>query len=355
MDPGPGPKPTPRSVALHYQGTPAFLAYRDGEGDWETLTGDATLQVTGPYEIVSACVLPSQDVFAEIRHLTPDDGATVEFSCISLPALTGKVTGAMAQPGTVTCGDVSATDPGLNGPWTFELANLPEGDNEVVAINDTSVLVEHGIYVSGDVTLPTIDLNAGSPLSTLPLTIQGVQPGEVVDASVSLDTAHAHASISSGTSTAVKLVPASQLQSGDVQSLFVDVQGAVVERSAYVRDFTGSQTTFVLPPPFAADLTPSGSSPSVTWQQLPTNDSVQWELSGYGHVYVDTLVSASERWLATTGGNALTLDLPPGYDPRLAMNAAGGYDSLLTAQNVTADGITYSVALSHHVGPGSAR
>lgn len=213
QDDGPPALP-PRFAQLHFDSEPALVAVYDSSGQWRALAGTnltyGILLVSGQsrYTALAVCVAGAQ-----VRTLiVSDDRTELAMSC-GRPPLT--VSGSMAQPGTVTLGERSASS--TTPSWSFQLParrSLPV----LVASDGERVMVQRNLTVFEDLTLPPIDLSVAHALIAhpFPLTVSDLATGERLTATTRLVTAKLpDGALLYGGALPAKIAPAAALIAGE--------------------------------------------------------------------------------------------------------------------------------------------
>lgn len=208
------PLPTSGYVTFQADAELLYAAFRSAEGTtWQrkpNLTGNRFVQlVDGPYTVMVVCsalpsgpnqpVRPPHTILYSGRFYAGRGGQPppeIQLSCRHAQPTPFVVRGAMAEPGTVTLGKqrASSTQPG----WTFEFPVAP-GTYDLIAAGRTGapaaerVVVQRGLVIEGDRTLPPIDL-AQQGVALAPVEIGAIRasvPGEIASAVTLLRTVEA--------------------------------------------------------------------------------------------------------------------------------------------------------------------
>ena len=191
--------------------------------------------------------------------------------------------------------------------WQFSLDVVP-GMHDLFAYNDARVVLRRDLAVTTASSQPTIDLAAGSALTSVPFTVTGAGT-DTVGSEYELLTGNDYA-FWTGTASSVKTVPASLVTTNDFAFLVITASGSSTFRYAdETYDSTAGTTFDLLPKLTGIQLTDH----SATWSSIPQG-------SASLHIYSNTAVTsnanvnATESWLGTK--TSLDLDLAiPGYDP----------------------------------------
>jgi hypothetical protein len=325
----------PNIVTVELSDTPAFVAYRDGDGPWQTPeampANTYTLHVTAAYRFLWVCTYPSGGFDAQLELATLDDGPHAQFFCESpTQTPTVAVTGQMAQAGSVSMTDFAKS---ATAPWTFHLDVVP-GAHELVAASSDRVSIQRDLAIAAAETLPTIDVVAnGTALDTVPVTITGVGAGDMLGTHVDLSTTHDYNQVWSGTTSTMRTVPASLLHAGDRQVLWVTASTPTTFRGG-ASIFTGTETTFAMMPPLTGvSFGPASGGLAAMWSNLPPHSQLDFWLDTFASPVVSVQhVAATKHWLDATGATSLTFDSSaPGYRAEWIVDLAGKYSRTFSA------------------------
>jgi hypothetical protein len=350
-----GVTPGSNVVTLQPLQPPAFIAYRDGKGPWQTPVKDSrgnyTLNVTHDYQWVIVCT-SGADFDAELQGATFSDGASQFAFCFAYtPPATVSVTGQMVQAGSVMMTDTATS---TTPAWAFNL-NVPTGPHELVAIGGNRMVIRRGEMITAATALPPIDVaTQGTAMTPLSLTVNNLG-SDTLGVELDLFTGNDIALMNSAT-TMLQAPPASLLLASDSQDLFVSASGAGSQRDAFAT-FTGTETSFALPPVLTGvTYAVSGGDVSATWGALPSYTDLKLMTSGSSTTAATSqTVTASKSWIAETGATQLVFDAaPPGYDPAWKINTAGPYIRELFADD-NSGSILYSSAVVERVNGAVAR
>jgi hypothetical protein len=318
------PPKQPVAVEFDVYGTPAFIAYRDGSGAWQTPTGDAqgayTLMVTDDYQVVVTCT-DAGDAQSTLVSAMADDGTQYVF-CNSGggPTATVAVTGTMKQAGDVYMED-QATGSAAN--WPVNL-NVSVRTHDLIAV-DTGhhMLIQRGLDITGPTTLDPIDLTGAPAMTPVTLTLNGAGSGDMLFNAIELLTANDFTMWSSPT-TSLYAPPSSLLGSSDYEFIIAEAYTNTQYRYADSQ-FTGTETSFTLPDPLTGVTFGKGS---VTWTSLPAMfDGAELRIDqANGQALVEQDVRATKAWLDAKHVTTLTFDAqPPGYEAAWNVDTGGSY------------------------------
>lgn len=172
------------AVAIQTDVPPALVIYREGAaGPWQSAPRlKATtyeIQVNGPYTVMVVCT-SDFGTFTYLNSLTLQDTPLVQVFCEFSQEEPYVVNGLMVQSGSVTLGDMQIFDQGPNWPFSFPV--FP-GRHDLLAFTSDRALIQRAIPVTGDVTLPPIDLaQQGVSLVSAPIAVSNPFPGEELSA-----------------------------------------------------------------------------------------------------------------------------------------------------------------------------
>jgi len=317
-DVNPCPESAPNLVKV-FVGGAEFVAYRDGDGPWQTprVDGDQyNLCVAHDYVVVAACTY-SGGAF-EVNQYASTVGICRDYP--TTVATTVTVSGDMVQPGEVWIGPFFGALLPTPGPWSFHVP-VPPGTHALVASSDFNgvangrVAIRRDQVIEGDTTEPVIDLDVeGTATSHVGLTITNGLADETLSTSTFL-AIDEWAQISSTSSTVAHVVPAELLLPTDQQNVDVGAV-ATIGRASFRRGvdaiFTG-ETSFTLldrlPETALHDDGRGASLPA-----LPDGSAHAFlNVTGGGG---STIATASSGWLDAHATLEVTFDASaPGYDP----------------------------------------
>jgi hypothetical protein len=274
--------------------------------------------------------------------------------CAATSAERFVVGGMLAQGGTVSLGD-SWREIFDAGTWTLD---IPAGTYDLVATTGTESLstaphavINRDVTINGATTLPAIDIDAtGVALQERALSVTNVTSG-VVDTGTFLvvDEGRAYAPISRATTETAHVLPASALQAGEVQWIYINAttQGADVR-------FTGSETSIALLPPLDEVTFTAATQVAASWPSIPIASYTSVTLNVNGRATNgDSLaqsLTASRGWLERNGDTSIAIDTSaPGYDPAWNFNPTAMHSLQLMVQAAEVNNISlWSGALQTH-------
>lgn len=335
--------PTQVTVAV-FGTTPALVAYRDGGSAWQTPTGDGsgnyTLTVTNDYQMVVACH-DSANASSQLLEATAADGRQLVFCSVpgSGTPTTVAMTGHMVQAGDVWFGDTASS---TTAPWDFTLNTTP-GMHDVIAMSTAhGMVIRRNQNVTTGGAIPSIDVaNEGTAMTSIQLTINGVG-SDTLDTELDLFTQNEFATWLGSTPT-IYAPPASLLTASDFQFLFVQAHNATSARFADTQ-FTGSETTFDLPPALTGIAFGAGKA---SWGSLPAYDQATFDMQQSGTLAISQSVVATKGWIEATHATSLGFDaMPPGFDASWSVDASTSYLSTFqvthTQGSVTTGAVVFS-------------
>ncbi len=348
------------SGAVHLtvlDGPPVFIAYRDGDGPWQTpvrdSAGDFALHVRADYRWVVVCTGGAM-FDSELGAATVADGATVTVTCGEPPHAPGPariaVSGQMQQPGWVFLDSSSYS---ARPSWSFELSAEP-GLHDLVAYDDTTVAVRRDQDIT-DATSLAIDLDReGTTGEPTALTFDNAGD-DVVGAFIEWHLAHDTVPVFS-LATTVLVPPPSLVSPDDREELEVTTFAGTSARST-ARELTVHfhgelpATRYTL----SSDLTrfrfpPSARDIAVRWTASQPGSHIElWAMAVAGGPPVQH-ASLTASWVAATGATAFAFDddLPCGYDPRWRIDPATSYRRVLRVSE-TVGPIDYASTLDELV------
>jgi hypothetical protein len=308
------PPPQPLAVELDVFGTPSFIAYRDGDGAWQTPTDDGqgtyTLMATDDYQAVIVCA-SGGDAQSTLLSATVGDGRQFVFCDVGSgdPPATVTVTGTMQQAGQVYMDDEAESD---TPNWNVALDVVP-GTHDLYAIDtDHHMLIRRGLDIAAATTLDPIDLTGAASMTPVTLTLGGVGTGDMLYDAIDTFTDNGFLELTS-TTTSLYAPPVSLLTGNDFQFIVAEAYSANDYRYAQAQ-FTGTETAFTLPDPLTGITFGKGS---VSWTSLPAmydgGSLTLDQTTAQGSV--EQVVQATGRWLAAKQVTTLAFDVqPPGYD-----------------------------------------
>ena len=294
------------TVSAPSGGFPGFMAYQDGDSPWKPLSesgGAYSFSVTDAAGRYGLCIGTTEQAGAAVHaKLSIFYGTLAEMGSLAIqipqpevpgPAVTGNLLGlASTDVGTVTIGGSAATGI-LPDAAAFSLSPGPAGVYDLISCNSVGgtngfgpasrVLVKRGIPTSLGANLGNLDLNAdGVATQSQAIAVTGLgNAGAIVfEAFAGFDTAQrlkagqgfvdlgGQVDLSNASAGRYPAVPASRLQSGDLQEFRVRKDW----RSAVVYFKTPQDLHVDMPLDLAAptvDETSTAPSPRVTVRWTP--------------------------------------------------------------------------------------
>lgn len=291
--------------------------YRNGRGAWQVpeqdAFGDYVLRVSDDYQIVAACDDETGFAVSQTsgRFL---DGSFAFVACFLLgppPPPGSQISGHMVQAGDVFMdGRASST----TAEWDFVL-DVEPGTHDLIAIDGTSALIRRGLSITGDTTLPTIDVEVeGDGLVGVPYLLDGVEPGDTVTPQVTWFTDNGYAWIE-GTPFELVAPPPSLVDANDGLDVDISAETATTLRSVGTA-FEPGQSSYqleLLPVITRLSWALDGDVLEASWSTLPDYLDMNVMLIAGSSVQH---VSASRSWIELHGATSLGFDaMPPDYDP----------------------------------------
>jgi hypothetical protein len=299
-------------VSVTVEGTDVLVAYRDGQGPWivpnRAANGDYLLQVTADYQLVLVCA--DHDGFdAELYRATLAERPHIHSVCIRNVMIPPdfNVTGQMKQSGWVY---MTNHDNGSTSPWMFSITTEP-GTHDLLAYDDTSVLIRRDLSIPAATTLAMVDLaQGGAPLGHIPVTVTNAAADDTIATDVELQMAHDTAYID-GTATAFHVPPDSLVRASDVTRALVFAYSSRAFRSVYAPVPT-SHASYTLMPVLDATFTTITGTIAATWTSLPPKDELRLDV---GTSTSSQMVTATAGYLAAHPTSQLVFDAsPPGWN-----------------------------------------
>ena len=319
------------TVTLSVVGDAAQLVeYRDGSGAWQAATGtgpDYQLHVTNDYQVMIVC-----EDFASELALAAADGPTYVYACPVDKRPTVNVTGFVKQAGDVWFGN-SVGDYG--GPTQFQLFAMA-GTHDMLAYDlaMTHAVMKHDIVVgTQNIDLGDIDIDAGSALGTLPITLNNELPNDLVFMSTGVTTGNGDTFVvgQADTLPQVHPLPASVLAAKDRRFLEVSASSETSDRDVTYDHFDPtSQHQVTLPDPIAGvtfSFTPTQYV--AKWTALPDSDWIRLDVS---EGITQVSLNASRGYLAAHPGvTQLAFDpTVPGMQSKWILDTTGQTRGSLT-------------------------
>ena len=289
--------------------TPTLIEYRDGKGQWTVpemvFMQRYELDVTNDYDLVVVCADGIGGFDAERLLATASDGPTMELGCNSGPAATGTtvtVNGQMNQPGTVWL-DNSATS--MTAPWTYHV-DVPTGMHDLVATDNTRLVLRRGIDISVPSTEPVIDLDANSvALTPVPVSVTNVADDDTLTTETYLETQYELSQLAFVPGATAETLPSAMMQANDFQLSVTAASNDEYDRWAYAQQpSTGSLE--LLPRLSGVTCEIDADRTLATFSALPTVDEV--DLYVTGTATQGQHVVATPAWIAATGSASIGFD-----------------------------------------------
>jgi hypothetical protein len=290
---------------------PVFIRYREGSGPWQEpkrVGANFELRINERYELIAVCGDTSVGFDVGVEASTfEDSGGSTYLPCFTpfAAGATHKLSGTMAQPGTVTIGYASAT--GAAASWSFEL-DAYEGTVDLLAVGGGRARLVRDIEVTTATTVPAISVSSSPLLASLPLTVTGLQSSDVLHTQTILLTANSFLTAADETSSTARLVPDSQLEPLDRQYVLMRAESGDTYRRAFFRHVSSASMSQIALLPPLTDVQLAGSTAS--WTTLPSGrrQLLLYSPTSSFHIF------ATEDWLGTS--TSLTLDTEiPGFMP----------------------------------------
>ena len=318
------------SVLVTTFSPPDFIAFRTGNGPWQTPTadsnGDYPITVSDDYLVLVVCDdAGSGSAFdaEEFGFTFSGDGATVSVFCNEpSPGATAsgsgsnvRVTGTMVQAGSVQVGGVASQS--ATAAWAYS-ATVPTGPHDVLAIDTANNAVfDHAIDFEGSAAIgPAIDTGSGAALDVQPLVVTNLGSGQVFSESAVSSTDLSV--LAQGSADNVVGLPASELAADDFQFFDLVTLGATTEQLAEAFEIgpvTLPATYAMLGDFTTASFKVAATGASGSWTTLPasTFDSVGFFI-GNNEQTQSQQISASASYLTARALTTLEFDdSAPGY------------------------------------------
>ena len=300
--------------------------YRNGRGAWQVpeqdASGDYVLRVSDDYQVVAAC--DNDTAFdASLKAGRFLDGSFAVVSCFlgsdDPPPVRAQVSGHMVQAGDVFMDGIATS---ATAGWDFVL-DVEPGTHDLIAVGGTQALIRRNLSITGDTSLPTIDVEAeGAAMVGVPYFLDGVDPDDTVTPEVTWFTGNGYAWISG---TAFELIgpPSSLVDANDGLDVFIWAETATTQRSVGTAYEPGQPSYDFTLLPVISGLTWAldGDVMEASWSTLPDHSDLNVILLAGSSAQ---RVSASRSWIELHGASSLGFDaLPPDFDPawRIDTNA----------------------------------
>lgn len=363
-EPVPGdPAPVPaHRVTVDTLSAPALVAYREGDGPWQTLRASLPstfeLEARGPYRVTAVCDDGHGNVTVWQLARTPADPLHLVMPCQRDVARV-TVSGRMKQRGQVLMDD--AVDAASTSDWTFSL-DAAWGTHDLIALAGGRVAFRRGIDAKGPgadpivVLAPPLDLAAeGSDLVPVALTASNATPAEALTAAVRLEVGLARATVYRGAPEAAKAVPAAALAATDAQIASVTaLDGA--SRRIRSRPLAGTDPTpFTLPERLGpVSFSVTEGQLAAAWSTLPPHDLVNLSLIATGDAeqlrFHD--LELSPGYITATGARRAAIELAglPGFRPEWHIDPAAAHERVLSAASFPGREVAISSVREAHGG-----
>jgi hypothetical protein len=238
------------------------------------------------------------------------------------------VTGQMQQPGQISIG--AAVAKGTTSPWTFDLM-VDVGTHDVAAYGETTALLHRNVEVSGNATLPAIDLaQGGAAYSLTPLVLANGMTDETIETVAEVFTGNDIVSYRHAGTTLYEL-PGSLLTMNDFQ--FNSLEANTANTSRTIRVDGGSSTLTLMPRLSGITFTDDGAS----WSELPDSTA---EIRVFASAATNaSLLEVTGGYLAGATEVSASIDAP-GYDD--AWRLSGQRGRLFVAADDEASDTSYT-------------
>jgi hypothetical protein len=308
------------TVDLEGSDPPLFVAYQDGARAWQAIdptTSPLVLRVHDDYQLLAVCGDASDGFDTGIQASTIDDGPTVGVPCFQFtsPATTPvTASGTVVQPGSVSIG---VTQSSATPNWPFSLT-VAKGMHTLVAISATKAIVQNGLDLEADTTLPNIDISAGAALVPVTFTVADAAPGATLDTQLRESLANDFTFLPSVPGTTAHALPASLLSNTDVQTVAVSAASATTFQTALQQVNNTTVTAIDMIPTFSGVTFTTGKA---SWTApLPAGD-LEFDavsLSSFNLLFL----TPSSRWLGTKTELSVDTSVIPGFRPEWAVDTS---------------------------------
>jgi hypothetical protein len=305
------PPPGTTAVTLATSDVPyLFLAVRDGNGPWTSLSPTATtIDVHDDYQLIAACGDATNGFETVIQGATVDDGDHLEFPCFGFgttPTVVA-VTGTMVQAGTVAIGIAQSS---TTASWPFEF-DVEAAPHALLAIGDNNkAIVQRDLQITADTTLPTVDTSSGTATTPIAYTLTSAAAGANLTSRLLASIGPEFMFMDESPSTSVQTVPASLLEAGDFQHVELDAETATSIQFATVDPANSSATSIDLMPALTGVTFTDGQAAWTT--TLPDGD-VELDAFDFADVPSFTHIQATAAWLGAQTQLALDTSDVPGF------------------------------------------
>lgn len=349
-DPGDSPPDAGPATTIHISAivAPALVTFRDGiDAAWQPAIAKTPttfeIEVHGAYLLTVVCNDNGGLVTTQTGQ-TPDEPQDLGSVC-GRPEGAHRVTGHMAQPGTVAFG------PSVHGSapaeWDFAFS-VPDGTYDLLAAAGERVAIRRGIAVRADLAVtPALDLaQQGTPLVDVAFSAANATAGEALMAVVLLGT-HTTAPLALyvGPNTSAKAAPEAALVATDDQTVSMRATSGTALRALRRPFRVGGDPSFLLPPPMGAvQWAVEQGQLSVTLPARQPHDYLFAVAAGAGAdsmTSVTHVLSLSAPYLEATGLRQAThtTDIP-GYQPDWRIDFARPYSRFAEFEHIAGGAIT---------------
>jgi hypothetical protein len=300
-------------------------------------------KVGGQYVVAVVCEdLTNRmvDLYQEARTL--DDPREVLQTCnLAGPPAGGRVTGSMAEAGTVSIATVNARS--TTGDWAFDLGPRT-GTFNLVASSADRIAIRRGISVMGDVALsPRIDLGQeGTPLALTGFAVTNPTMTEAVSVNIALSTSSTFATIYRGSIDAARIAPGSILAANDRQTASVRAVEGNRFRSLRRPVGVGMNAPFTFPEPIGERFSIDGGQAAASWARLlPSLSYFSIGVQSFGDEKAPQVfhtLSLTPAFLAATGLDRAAIDTAiPGFKPEWVIDLSREHFRDVFTQSFAAD------------------
>ena len=175
----------PNPIFFVPNGTRAYVAYRDGSGDWTlpkpNSDGLYEMCVSSQLEIVTVCENADGTFTADNYHSLASEQTELEADPCNLVGSGSSVTvtGSVTAAGSI--GIDEEDQEGSSSPWSYALT-IPAGTYDVVSSSSFNgsagnVQIQRGASFATDTTL-NVDPTTGTPLTAEAITLDGLGSAE---------------------------------------------------------------------------------------------------------------------------------------------------------------------------------
>lgn len=360
------------AVTIETVDPPALVAFRpEGRTEWQSLAvaGKASFgfEVTGPYELVIVC----DDLagFVDVEHFarTPEDAASIEYTCESL-ATPFAVRGTMVQPGELAF-DSSSTE-SASPNWSFQLSTSDGAHDLIMRSADGRIGMRRAIQITADRQLGTIDLAQETLAAMVPtaFTATNLRPTESRSSASYLETEGSFLFLHIGSGWDMDIAPQSVLEPTDHQSIGITAgeptggPNAQRKSRSIRRDVrVGDPTAVTLPEPLGpVTFEAAADRLAATWSTLPEHDGLRLTHYSYSDDLVQTWyysTFATRAFVDATGARSIALDFRdvPGFKSEWRHDPAHEQSRQLSAVRDLSPSETATSTVSESIEPVTAR